>query len=398
MRIFLRNAVWLPAMMLVPVLSEAQVWTSTAPMAQERVDHTATKLVSGEVLVAGGQYGIPYAIYDGSNILASAELYHYDPTTATGTWSATGSLNTPRSAHTATRLNSGEVLVVGGWTTGGLTDSAELYSYDPATRTGTWRPTGSLKTARSGHTATVLPSGEVLVWSGANSYSVSGECDLNVLACAELYDPVNGTWRATAPLATVRYSHTATLLDSGKVLIAGGDGIVGEAYGRLASAELYSYDPATGTGSSTGTGFMITPRTSHTATKLLSGKVLFVGGIGNSAPWLLASAELYSDDPATGTGTWSDTDTLLPERWGHTATLLGSGKALVVGGNGNAAGGGFAALARAEMYERKETWSEDHPLTTARYGHTATLLDSGQVLVVGGWNTVVGALASAELH
>ncbi len=315
MRIFLRNAVWLPAMMLVPVLSEAQVWTSTAPMAQERVDHTATKLVSGEVLVAGGQYGIPYAIYDGSNILASAELYHYDPTTATGTWSATGSLNTPRSAHTATRLNSGEVLVVGGWTTGGLTDSAELYSYDPATRTGTWRPTGSLKTARSGHTATVLPSGEVLVWGGANSY-----------------------------------------------------------------------------------GFMITPRTSHTATKLLSGKVLFVGGIGNSAPWLLASAELYSDDPATGTGTWSDTDTLLPERWGHTATLLGSGKALVVGGNGNAAGGGFAALARAEMYERKETWSEDHPLTTARYGHTATLLDSGQVLVVGGWNTVVGALASAELH
>src|SRR6266542_316844 len=268
MRIFLRNAVWLPAMMLVPVLSEAQVWTSTAPMAQERVDHTATKLVSGEVLVAGGQYGIPSAIYDGSNILASAELY----------------------------------------------------SYDPATRTGTWRPTGSLKTARSGHTATVLPSGEVLVWGGANSYSVSGECDLNVLACAELYDPVNGTWRATAPLATVRYSHTATLLDSGKVLIAGGDGIVGEAYGRLASAELYSYDPATGTGSSTSTGFMITPRTSHTATKLLSGKVLFVGGIGNSAPWLLASAELYSDDPATGTGTWSDTDTLLPERWGHTAT------------------------------------------------------------------------------
>ena len=104
--------------------------------------------------------------------------------------------------------------------------------HDPTT--GTWTTTGSLSTARSSHTATLLPSGKVLVAAGQGSTSP--------LSSAELYDPAAGTWTTTGSVPTARSAHTATLLSSGKVLVAGG---VGNS-GFLSSAELY--DPATGRG------------------------------------------------------------------------------------------------------------------------------------------------------
>ena len=79
-----------------------------------------------------------------------------------------------------------------------------------------WTATGSLGTARDGHTATLLPSGKVLV--------AGGRYDRATLSSAELYDPATGTWTATGSLGTARYDHTATLLPSGKVLVAGGYG------------------------------------------------------------------------------------------------------------------------------------------------------------------------------
>jgi Kelch motif len=118
-------------------------------------------LPNGKVLVAGGV--IPY--------FSSAELY--DP--ATGSWTATGSLNTARYTHTATLLPNGKVLVAGGYDSAPLS-SAELY--DPAT--GSWSVTDNLNTARSGHTATLLPNGEVLIAAGGNNGGF--------LASAELYD------------------------------------------------------------------------------------------------------------------------------------------------------------------------------------------------------------------
>ena len=130
-------------------------------------------------------------------------------------WVTTGNLATARSHHTATLLPSGKVLVAGGFNescseTCGALSSAELY--DPAT--GLWSPTGSLATARWLHTATLLPSGKVLVAGGYNT-SIGG------LSSAELYDPASGTWSATGSLWAARDSHTATLLPSGKVLVAG---------------------------------------------------------------------------------------------------------------------------------------------------------------------------------
>ena len=134
---------------------------------------------------------------------------------SSGTWTATGSLNTARSQHTAILLPSGKVLIAGGWNNNTMA-SAELY--DPST--GTWTVTGSLNTTRSLDTAILLPSGKVLIAGG------SGGVGGNVpLASTELYDPSTGTWTVTGSLNTARLAFdTVTLLPSGKVLIAGGLG------------------------------------------------------------------------------------------------------------------------------------------------------------------------------
>ena len=155
---------------------------------------------------------------------------------------------------------------------------AEGLSY-PVLIDPSWVTTGRLGTTRQFHTATLLPSGKVLV--------AGGEHNGSSLSSAELYDPATGSWSRTGRLGTARSFHTATLLPSGKVLVAGGEG----SSGSLNSAELY--DPATGSWSSTGR--LDTARSSHTATLLPSGKVLVAGGFGSSD--FLSRAELY--DPAT---------------------------------------------------------------------------------------------------
>jgi N-acetylneuraminic acid mutarotase len=127
-------------------------------------------------------------------------------------WISTGNLNIPRSGHTATLLANGKVLVVGGWNDNRL-NSAELY--DPAS--GTWSVTGSLNIARDSHTATLLPNGKVLVAGGlfhdptSTSYTTS----------AELYDPATASWTFTGSLHTERAIHTATRLQNGKILVVG---------------------------------------------------------------------------------------------------------------------------------------------------------------------------------
>jgi hypothetical protein len=277
-------------------------------------------------------------------------------------WSATASLAKGREDHTATLLPSGKVLVVGGHDWNDPLASAEVY--DPATES--WSPTSALPTPRTLHTATLLPSGKVLVVGGQH---------VGVLASAEVYDPSTGAWSPTGALATARRLHTATLLPSGKVLVVGGD-----ASNQLASAEVY--DPATGAWSPTGA--MATARRHHSATLLPSGKVLVAGGWDlDYAP--VASAEVY--DPATGV--WSPTGALSTDRYFHTATLLPSGKVLVAGGADSS-----SVLASAEVYDSATgAWSSTGALATARVIHTAMLLPSGKVLAATGANQ-----SSAEVY
>jgi hypothetical protein len=279
--------------------------------------------------------------------------------TVTQVWRAAGAMSTPRTGHTATLLPTGKVLLAGGHS--GLAYQATAELHDPAT--GAFSATGSPATGRVGHTATLLGNGKVLVAGGNGSGGY--------LATAELYDPATGLFSPTGAMAAPRGGHTAVLLPGGKVLVAGGyDGAL-----SLATAELF--DPATGL--FTPTGGLGTPRLGHTAVLLQDGKVLVAGGRNGTT--YLASAERY--DPATGL--FTPAGAMAGIRSGHSATLLASGKVLVAGGTTTGEAGG--SVATAELYDPAgNSFSPAGSLALARAGHTATLLGDGKVLVAGGAN------------
>src|SRR5438309_1560932 len=237
--------------------------------------------------------------------------------------------------------------------------------------------TGSLITARSHHTATLLPNGKVLVAGGLDSSS-------NSLASAELYDPASGTWTETGDLAFARSQPTATLLFDGNVIVAGG--FMGGYFATpTSSAELY--DPVIGAWTPTHT--LNSPRAQHTATLLPDGEVLAAGGLGQI--YTHASAELY--DPASQT--WTRTGNMKGTRREHTAALLPNGQVFVVGGLDVISN----TLASARLYDPAGgRWTEAGNLAVARSQHTSTLLTNGKVLIAGGLDSSSNALASAELY
>jgi hypothetical protein len=316
----------------------------TGDMSTARTAHTATVLQSGKVLVAGGDACL-FSNYYGDCPLSSAEVY--DP--GAGTFATTGSMSVNRVFHTATLLANGKVLVAGGHDA-----SAELY--DPTS--GAFTATGSMSVGRNSHTATLLANGRVLIVGGQN---VSG-----TLATAELYDPNSGTFTAAGTLAAPRTSCTATLLANGKVLIAGGSDSAGA---PVATTELY--DP--GTGSFSAASSMASPRTLHTTTRLSNGNVLVTGGLVNMVS--LSTAEVYD----TVANSFTATGPMTTARDSHVAVLLANGTVLVAGGSG---------AFTAELYNTASgTFTQTGGMQSARALPAAVSLQDGRVLVSGGSDT-----------
>ena len=230
-------------------------------------------------------------------------------------------------------------------------------------RAPSWAATASMTTARFGHTATLLPDGNVLVAGGYDGQTP--------LRTAEMYDPATGSWTATGSMAFARGGHTATLLHNGRVLVAGC--AVGPGGAVVGSAELY--DPASGTWAATGS--MVEPRCLRfTATILSDGRVLVAGGLDED---IVATAELF--DPSTGT--WAATGSMTSPRYDHSATLLPDGTVLVAGGADHGGGGG-RYLMTAELYDPATgTWTATGSLSAPHGGHEAQLLPDGTVLVTG---------------
>lgn len=367
-----------------------------------RAGHTATLLLDGRVLVAGGDG-------DGG---ASAEIY--DP--ATGHWTLAAPLALSRAGHTATLLPDGRVLVLGGhqtyvapaWLPGAMapTDARVLNDdtgeiYDPVA--GTWTTIPGPITPRGSFSATALADGRVLVVGGIDD-------DDNALGSAEIYDPVTGRWAQTGslprtsihegPSPWTRWGHTATLLDDGRVLMAGG---FSDDWSMEVVARAELYDPATGLW--TEVGGLSDPRAWHTANLLANGRVMVTGGESRHCPngdWCqehtVGTTEIY--DPATQA--WSAGPPLTVARSSHTSTLLADGSLLAVGGRLDVApipDARSIVLATTEVLAGSApAWTAAPPLLEPRGGHTATLLGDGSVLVVGGWGNTIAAASSAEIY
>ena len=366
-----------------------------------------------------------------------------------GTFSPTGSMTTARSFHTATLLLDGRVLIVGG---GDRPVSAEIY--DPVTATFT--ATGDMTTARRGHQATLLDDGRVLVTGGD---LFTGLAPLK--STAEVFDPSSGTFARTGDMVNVQIGATATALNNGKVLIAGGITSVcctatfsSGAPSPVANPELY--DPSTGTFTLTGTfqsagdgfyvvggpnvsaatllpdgrvliageptsevydpltgtfsltGAMTTPCfgggrpqyiVGRTATVMMTGRVLMAGGEHEDCG-RFADAELY--DPARGL--FTPTGQMARVRDNHTATLLPDGDVLIAGGESENGGTFSGTEASAEIYNPASgTFTAGGNMVARRAGHTATLLTSGRVLITGGYSyggigSYSCCFSSAELY
>lgn len=196
-------------------------FTATGAMNQARAWQTASLIgsgaLAGDVLIAGG-VGAKAAP------LASSEIY--DP--RTGAFTATASMSTARAYQTATWLDpsivtgqfAGEVLITGGWTEDGISDTAE--AFDPAGEA--FIPAGTMTAARAYQAAVLMPNGKVLVAGGQSAADAA-------LATAETFDPVKEMFSATAPMRSVHVGGVASILPDSSVLIAGG---------RSDNAEVYS--------------------------------------------------------------------------------------------------------------------------------------------------------------
>lgn len=286
---------------------------SEAPvsMAVPRVNHTATLLPDGRVLIVGGMIdwlGSEYEITDSAQI--------YDP--ATDQLESVEPLPEPRAVHSATLLSNGKVLVVGGFAEfdvsnpfllSGLLSSTLLF--DPASSS--WQDGPSLPAGRYGHGVSVLLSGQVLVAGG-----VENVYPFYAASCLR-YSPASNTFQPAAALPAARAFHGQVRLPGGRVLVAGGlDGLA------TTVGTCWLYDGAADSWSTADS--LAEPRFGHQV--LIAGtKLVAIGGLVGTAGSPVTSIDTSASAPVD----WHPTGTMLVGRSGQSFVIDGGQRVLTIG-------------------------------------------------------------------
>ncbi len=362
-----------------PITAPTGVFVPTGSMLEARIDATATRLPDGRVLIAGGWSRLRAGQEDeGTDVdgqaLATAELF--DPVTEV--FSPTGSMGQARRDATATLLADGRVLITGGFGSaptadGGMNlrevlDSAEIF--DPSTST--FSPAGAMTSSRGLHSATILQDGTVLLVGGLGS--VGGELPTapgtGPLDSVESFDPSTQTFRSiTAPMHTGRLEPTSSILRDGRVLIVGDAGSlpVADIYDPI--TETFTEVPATGAGA-----------TARAAALLPDGRVLVTGeGLrSDGTRTLTPSWQLF--DATTG----SFTDVEPAGGFGDVVVPLQDGRILVMGAPPFGLGLPVEPTSQVYDPDTSSIDDVGPPTDARESGQTATLLQDGRVLVAGG--------------
>jgi hypothetical protein len=332
-------------------------WATTVAMARARGYHTATLLNDGRVLVAGGE---------GGGVTASCELF--DP--STNTWMPTGDMPDARSRHAAVKLLDGRVLVVGGGST------TDCVLYDPTA--GTWRTVGRTSAIRTNAGLTLLPDGRVLATGG---YDYTVQPFGMALATCELYSPVTEAWTPTASLSVARSTHAQFPVSDTSVLVA---------LGGSSTSEIYSVSSAAWRAAAS------TPAAHGSVlSAMLPDRSVLIAGGRLSGSTMVTLTWLYS----AASGTWTSFGSLnVARREGGMAYLPSHGRVLAVGGFGTA-NSDNSPLASCEVFNPfTGQWTMTASLSTARAYHQVTALQSGKVLVTGGYTVYPTVTASTELY
>ena len=341
-------------------------WTASPDLVSIRGTTTAVVLKDGKVLAIGGGVG--------QQGVAAVEVF--DP--ASGVWQSTTPMAQARRGHQAVLLGDGRVMVAGGINEGELLASVEIF--DPASSR--WTTVAPMSVPRLGNTLTLLTNGNVLVTGGTSAETASGAGGGQTIrpdATAEVYNVNANRWTTTSgAMSTPRFEHSATALDDGRVLIAGGQGppIAGVA-GALLTTEIY--DPAVD--SFRRSNDMSDARFNHAAVKLPDRTVMVIGGAGGqNGDTSLSTAEVFNP----GDGSWTAAGALTGSRSGHIAVAFPDGRVLVAGGE-SITRGNRRSLNTAEIFalDRRE-WRSAGTMNCPRSEPSAALLGDGSVLVVAG--------------
>lgn len=279
-------------------------FTPVGELSTGRSGPAVAAMPDGTAFVCGGNTNT-------ASFEVATRLEQWDP--ATLAWSVRGNLRSNRSGHTATALADGRLLVIGGIATGGLLSDrdAEIYQSGAGVRA----PANEMLARRTGHTATVRSDGTVLVLGGVRVET--GE----LLATSERFDPVSEQFAPSAPLRHPRTGHTSVRLGDGSILVLGGE----DDLGIVATAELWPVDG----GAPEAAGDMVAPRLFPRAVLLADGTVLVAGGLlANGQPTDLV--EVW----APSTRSWRQWAARLPApRTGHSLHRRNDGRVVLLGGD-----------------------------------------------------------------